>query len=131
MVIIWCAMNFILASIVFSIVGWCMGIIAPNEGTINEPQSRLQQTHHRSPTGGNHPCNHAHHTGTTRRDDDPAKAWTDIRNSTGGLRYTKHDRDPSFSNSATGNHSSNHTSHSCHTHTPIFVSYSYVKRLRV
>ena len=28
-------------------------------------------------------------------------------------------------------HSSNHTSHSCHTHTPIFVSYSYVKRLRV
>ena len=29
------------------------------------------------------------------------------------------------------NHSSSHTSHSCHTHTPIFVPYSYVKRLRV
>ena len=29
------------------------------------------------------------------------------------------------------NHSSNHTSHSYHTHTTIFVSYSYVKRLRV
>ena len=28
-------------------------------------------------------------------------------------------------------HSSSHTSHSCHTHTPIFVSYSYVKRIRV
>ena len=28
-------------------------------------------------------------------------------------------------------HSSSHTSHSCHTHTPIFVSYAYVKRLRV
>ena len=29
------------------------------------------------------------------------------------------------------NHSSSHTCHSCHTHMPIFVSYSYVKRLRV
>ena len=31
----------------------------------------------------------------------------------------------------TPNHSSNHTSHSCHTHTWIFVSYSYVKWLEV
>ena len=31
MVTIWCAMNVILGSIIISIVGWCMGIIAPNE----------------------------------------------------------------------------------------------------
>ena len=60
-------------------------------------------THHRSPIGGNRPYNHKPYAGTTSREHNLARSWTDMRNSTGGLRYTKHDRDPSFSNSATGN----------------------------
>ena len=56
-------------------------------------------THHQSPTGGNRPCKHKPHTRTTSREDNPARAWTNMHNSTGGLGYTKHGREPYFSNS--------------------------------
>ena len=55
-------------------------------------------TYHRNLIGGTRPYNQKPHTRTTSRGDNPARHWTDMRNSTRGLGHAKHDRDPFFSN---------------------------------